>query len=71
MHTIIKKIKDGNMGNIAAFFDIDGTIFRNSLMIEHFQKLITYEVIDPEIWYTKVKRFTQSGKKDMGTLNRI
>lgn len=44
------------MSNIAAFFDIDGTIFRNSLMIEHFQKLITFEVIDPAIWYTKVKR---------------
>ena len=42
--------------NIAAFFDIDGTIFRNSLMIEHFQKLITFEVIDPEVWYTKVKK---------------
>lgn len=42
--------------NTAAFFDIDGTIFRNSLMIEHFQKLITFEVIDPEIWYTKVKK---------------
>lgn len=42
--------------NIVAFFDIDGTIFRNSLMIEHFQKLITFEVIDPAIWYTKVKK---------------
>mgnify|MGYP000934282508 FL=1 len=39
----------------AAFFDIDGTIFRNSLMIKHFQKLISFEVIDPVIWYTKVK----------------
>ncbi|MEW8973107.1 MAG: HAD-IB family hydrolase [Tissierellaceae bacterium] len=44
------------MSNIAAFFDIDGTIFRNSLMIEHFRKLITFEVIDPAIWYTKVKK---------------
>lgn len=44
------------MKNIVAFFDIDGTIFRNSLMIEHFQKLMTYEVIDPGIWYTKVKK---------------
>lgn len=43
------------MKNIAAFFDIDGTIFRNSLMIEHFQKLVTFEVIDPEVWYTKVR----------------
>ncbi|MGO1468657.1 MAG: HAD family hydrolase [Tissierella sp.] len=43
------------MKNVAAFFDIDGTIFRNSLMIEHFQKLMNFEVIDPAIWYTKVK----------------
>lgn len=43
------------MKKIAAFFDIDGTIFRNSLMIEHFQKLMNFEVIDPAVWYTKVK----------------
>lgn len=40
---------------IAAFFDIDGTIFRNSLMIEHFKKLVSFEVIDPIIWHTKIK----------------
>ena len=28
------------MKNIAAFFDVDGTIFRNSLLIEHFKLLI-------------------------------
>ena len=39
------------MSNIAAFFDIDGTLFRNSLMIEHFKKMIKYEVMDPAIWY--------------------
>jgi len=39
------------VGSIAAFFDIDGTLFRNSLMIEHFKKMIKYEVIDPSIWY--------------------
>ena len=42
--------------NIVAFFDIDGTIFRNSLMIQHFKKLIKYEVVDPAIWYTRVKK---------------
>lgn len=41
--------------NTAAFFDIDGTIYRNSLMIEHFKKLIKYEVVDPSVWYGKVK----------------
>jgi HAD superfamily hydrolase (TIGR01490 family) len=44
------------MSNIVAFFDIDGTIFRNSLMIEHFKKLIKYEVINPAIWYTRIKK---------------
>lgn len=44
------------MKNIAAFFDIDGTIFRNSLMVEHFKKLVKYEVIDPAIWYTDIQK---------------
>lgn len=34
---------------IAAFFDIDGTIFRNSLMVSHFNKLIQYEVFPHEL----------------------
>lgn len=43
------------MSNIAAFFDIDGTLFRDSLMVEHFKKMIKYEVIDPAIWYGELK----------------
>ena len=43
------------MGNIAAFFDVDGTLYRDSLMIEHFKKLIKYEVLDPIIWHGKAK----------------
>lgn len=54
------------MSNIAAFFDIDGTIFRNSLMIEHFKKLISFEVIDPAIWYTKVKKVYQEWESRYG-----
>ena len=34
------------MGNIAAFFDIDGTLYRDSLLIEHFKKLIKYDVVE-------------------------
>lgn len=41
--------------NIGAFFDIDGTLHRNSLLIEHFQKLVRYEVIDPRLWHSNVK----------------
>lgn len=40
----------------AAFFDIDGTLYRNSLMIEHFKKLLKYEVFDPIIWHSDVKQ---------------
>lgn len=54
------------MKNKAAFFDIDGTIFRNSLMIEHFKKLITFEVIDPVIWHTKVKKVYLEWEKRYG-----
>lgn len=40
---------------IGAFFDVDGTLFRDSLMIEHFKKLLKYEVFDPIVWHTNVK----------------
>lgn len=42
--------------NIAAFFDIDGTLYRDSLMIEHFKKLVKYEVIDASNWHNHVKQ---------------
>lgn len=54
------------MRNIAAFFDIDGTLFRNSLMIQHFKKLIKYEVIDPSIWYNKIKPVYEEWEKRYG-----
>ncbi|WP_455092769.1 HAD family hydrolase [Parvimonas micra] len=44
------------MGNVAAFFDIDGTIARESLMIEHFKRLIKYEILDESIWVDNVKQ---------------
>lgn len=58
------------MKNTAAFFDIDGTIFRNSLMIEHFQKLMNFEVIDPAIWYTKVKDVYLEWEKRYGDFEK-
>ena len=41
--------------NIAAFFDIDGTIHRNSLLIEHFKLLLKYGYINVMSWEGKVK----------------
>lgn len=44
------------MGNVGVFIDIDGTLYRNSLMLEHFKKLLKYEIIDPAIWHNIVKK---------------
>jgi len=52
--------------NIAAFLDIDGTLYRNSLMIEHFKKLVKYEVVDPGVWHTSVKDAFVEWRKRVG-----
>ena len=39
----------------AAFFDIDGTIYRDSLLIEHFKLLVKYEFININSWAGRVK----------------
>lgn len=52
--------------NIGAFFDIDGTLYRGSLMIEHFKKLIKYEVVDPMGWHSNVKKSYEDWKKRTG-----
>ncbi len=54
------------MNNIGAFFDIDGTLYRNSLMIQHFKKLIKYEIIDPSVWYNHVKHTYTEWEKRYG-----
>lgn len=41
---------------IAAFFDIDGTLYRNSLLIENFKKLIKYEIVDEMVWLDRVRK---------------
>ena len=43
------------MKNIAAFFDIDGTIYREGLITEVFKKMVTHEIIDRSSWDHDVK----------------
>ncbi|GAA0126210.1 HAD-IB family hydrolase [Clostridium sp. CTA-19] len=43
------------MGNIAAFFDIDGTIYREGLITEVFKKIVKYELVDEKKWYREVR----------------
>ncbi|HAX72388.1 MAG TPA: HAD-IB family hydrolase [Firmicutes bacterium] len=40
---------------IAAFFDIDGTIYREGLITEMFKKIIKYELVEEEKWYNEVR----------------
>lgn len=42
------------MGKIAAFFDIDGTIYREGLITEVFKKLVTHEIIPESRWFNDV-----------------
>ena len=51
---------------IGAFFDIDGTLYRDSLMIEHFKKLIRYEVVDPAVWHSNTKKTFHDWDKRQG-----
>ncbi len=41
--------------NIAAFFDIDGTIYREGLITEVFKKMVTHELIDASEWTDRVR----------------
>ncbi|MDD4532466.1 MAG: HAD-IB family hydrolase [Bacilli bacterium] len=43
------------MKNIAAFFDIDGTIYREGLITDLFKKLITHELVDESQYVERVK----------------
>lgn len=52
--------------NIAAFYDIDGTFYRDSLLVEHFKLLIKHEIISPAIWHLNVKSTFNNWDKRQG-----
>ena len=54
------------MKNIAAFFDIDGTIYREGLITEVFKKIIKYELVDENKWYKDVRPFYIKWDKRQG-----
>ena len=54
------------MSKIAAFFDIDGTIYREGLITEVFKKIVKYELVDEEKWYKEVKPAFISWDKRQG-----
>lgn len=44
------------MSRIGAFFDLDGTLYREGLITEVFKKMVKYEIIGPERWYNDVRQ---------------
>ncbi|MCB2290067.1 HAD-IB family hydrolase [Clostridium sp. CS001] len=51
---------------IAAFFDIDGTLYREGLITEVFKKLIKSELIENDRWYKEVKPYYIKWDKRIG-----
>lgn len=49
--------------NISAFFDIDGTIARETLIVRHFKKLVKYGIIDQSVWFEKIRPFQDAYSK--------
>ena len=43
------------MKRTAAFFDIDGTLYREGLITEVFKKFVTYELVDISKWTDEVR----------------
>lgn len=43
------------MKQVAAFFDVDGTIFRDSLLVEHFKLMIDYQLLSYEDWTSSIQ----------------
>lgn len=51
---------------IGAFFDIDGTVMRESIMLKHFNKLVKYGIIDEETYLKNLKAKYEAYEKRYG-----
>lgn len=54
------------MARIAAFFDIDGTIYREGLITEVFKKIMRYELVEGDKWYNEVRPAFSNWDKRQG-----
>ncbi|MHC1747939.1 MAG: HAD-IB family hydrolase [Cellulosilyticaceae bacterium] len=54
------------MGITAAFFDIDGTIYREGLITEVFKKMVKYDLIEGSKWHSEVRPAFINWDKRMG-----
>ncbi|NSB27780.1 phosphoserine phosphatase [Clostridium saccharoperbutylacetonicum] len=54
------------MANVGAFFDLDGTLYREGLITEVFKKMVKYEIIGEERWYNDVRPYFTKWDKRQG-----
>ena len=54
------------MSNVGAFFDLDGTLYREGLITEVFKKMVKYEIIGEERWYNDVRPYFMKWDKRQG-----
>ncbi len=54
------------MRHVGAFFDIDGTLYREGMITAIFKKLIKSEIISKEVWYSDVKDKYSRWEKRVG-----
>lgn len=52
--------------SIAAFFDIDGTLYREGMITEIFKKFIKSDIIESERWYNEVRDYYIKWDKRIG-----
>lgn len=50
----------------AALFDIDGTFFRSSLLVEHFKNLMKLDLISKGLYYTEIKGIFEDHDRRQG-----
>ncbi|NLC67151.1 MAG: HAD-IB family hydrolase [Clostridium sp.] len=55
------------MKKVAAFYDIDGTLYRDGFISELFKKFIKSEIIEEEKWFTEVKPYFDQWDRRRGT----
>lgn len=55
------------MKNVAAFYDIDGTLYRDGFISELFKRFIKSQIIEEKKWFTEVKPYFDQWDRRRGT----
>lgn len=54
------------MSNVGAFFDLDGTLYREGLITEVFKKMVKYEIISSGRWHNDLRPYFMKWDRRQG-----